>query len=67
MRLANQNDVQVTQGATDQQFFTRANIPAVICGPGEKSIIHAPNEYIEKSLLELCAARYAEIVTAWAT
>lgn len=66
MRLANQKEVQVTQGATDQQFFTRANIPAVICGPGEKSTIHAPNEYIERDLLELCATRYVQIVTAWA-
>jgi acetylornithine deacetylase len=66
MRLASQKEVQVTQGATDQQFFTRANIPAVICGPGEKSTIHAPNEYIKKSLLESCAARYADIVAAWA-
>lgn len=66
MRLADQEDVRVTQGATDQQFFTRAKIPAVICGPGEKSTIHAPNEYIEKDLLEACATRYADIVAAWA-
>lgn len=66
MRLADQEDVRVTQGATDQQFFTRAKIPAVICGPGEKSTIHAPNEYIEKDLLEACATRYTDIVVAWA-
>lgn len=66
MQLARQKDVQVTQGATDQQFFTRANIPAVICGPGEKPTIHAPNEYVKKDLLESCAARYAAIVADWA-
>lgn len=66
MNLADQKEVHVTQGATDQQFFTRANIPAVICGPGEKSTIHAPNEHIDKSLLVNCTKRYMQIISAWA-
>ena len=66
MGLANQQELQVTQGATDQQFFTRANIPAVICGPGNKEVIHAPNEYVDKHLLEICTTRYLQIVTNWA-
>lgn len=66
MRLASQTDVQVTQGATDQQFFTQAGIPAVICGPGDKSVIHAPNEYISKVLLETCTDRYMQITSDWA-
>lgn len=65
MALADQQEVYVTQGATDQQFFTRANIPAVICGPGDKTVIHAPNEYIDKHLLEACTARYMRIVSDW--
>lgn len=66
MKLAEQQEVQVTQGATDQQFFTQAKIPAVICGPGDKAVIHAPNEYIEKNLLENCAKRYMKIISTWA-
>lgn len=66
MKLAGQQEVQVTQGATDQQFFTQANIPAVICGPGDKTVIHAPNEHIDRDLLEICTARYMEITSAWA-
>lgn len=66
MTLAGQQEVQVTQGATDQQFFTLANIPAVICGPGDKKVIHSPNEYVDKQLLESCTARYMQIVNDWA-
>ncbi len=66
MGLAHQETVQVTQGATDQQFFTQAGIPAVICGPGDKAVIHSPNEYIDKDLLEDCVARYTAIASAWA-
>ena len=67
MKLAGQKDVQVTQGATDQQFFTQAGIPAVICGPGDKAVIHAPNEYIDMPLLQVCTERYMAIATDWAS
>lgn len=66
MKLAGQHEVHVTQGATDQQFFSQAKIPAVICGPGDKAVIHAPNEYVDKDLLEGCTKRYMEIISAWA-
>ena len=66
MQLANQQDVVVTQGATDQQFFTQAGIPAIICGPGDKTVIHSPNEHIEKELLQQCTQRYLEIISRWA-
>lgn len=65
MSLAKQTEVQVTQGATDQQFFTQAGVPAVICGPGDKAVIHAPNEYIDEHLLKICTARYMQIVSDW--
>jgi len=66
MALAGQTEVQVTKGATDQQLFSSAGIPAIICGPGDKTSIHAPNEYIEKLLLLACTERYAKIVANWA-
>jgi acetylornithine deacetylase len=66
MKLTNQAEVLVTTGATDQQFFTQLNIPAIICGPGDKSVIHAPNEYIEKQKLKDAYSLYIKIVETWA-
>lgn len=64
--LAGQTEAQVTKGATDQQFFSKAGIPAIVCGPGNKASVHALNEYIEKSLLLACTGFYSDIMAGWA-
>lgn len=66
MGLVHQETILVTQGATDQQFFTQAGIPAIICGPGDKHVIHAPNEYIKKTQLTDAFDLYIKLVEAWA-
>lgn len=47
--------LKVANGASDQCFFSQSGIPTVVFGPGEKKIIHKPNEFcfldkIEKSI-----------------
>lgn len=38
-------EVGVSVGSTDQCFFTKYQIPAIIFGPGESSCIHQANEF----------------------
>jgi len=45
--LAGRNDhAKVAFGTEAGLFHTRANIPTVVCGPGDIAVAHRPNEYI---------------------
>jgi acetylornithine deacetylase len=45
--LAGRNDhAKVAFGTEAGLFHTRANIPTVVCGPGDIAVAHKPNEYI---------------------
>ena len=52
----------VTQGSNDMCFFTQKGIPAAVFGPGEKEIIHSPNEYCELEKIDKCEFLYEEVV-----
>lgn len=65
MNATNQKKPLCTQGATDQQFFTQAGIPAIIWGPGDKSSIHAPNEYVTNDSLEKAYSLYKRVINDW--
>ena len=41
-----------TPGSTDMLFFTALGIPAIIVGPGEKSVEHKANEFVELDKIE---------------
>ncbi len=43
-------------GGTEAGIFQRAGIPALIVGPGHSAQAHQPDEYVEESQLDGCAA-----------
>ncbi len=60
-------EIGISNGATDQCFFTEKNIPAIVFGPGEKSQMHKPNEYCELEKVKKSVGLYQQIITAWST
>ena len=66
LKLAGQGEPQVRRGSTDQCFFGTKGIPAIICGPGTLSAIHAPNEFIIEEMLDKAFLRYKALVQEWA-
>lgn len=54
----------ISLGTTDMSQFVQAGIEAVVLGPGEKSVIHKANEYIEIAKAAGCVKIYERIITA---
>lgn len=48
--------------ATEAGIFQAANIPAVICGPGNIEQAHRPNEYVTISQLKSCEKFLLEVI-----
>lgn len=57
--------VEISPGATDQCFFTEAQIPAIVIGPGEKSCMHQPDEWCELDKIAQATKLYTQIVEEW--
>ena len=55
----------VSKGSTDQCFFTKYEISAIIFGPGEKECMHKPNEYCVIEKVEEAVGFYQEIIKKW--
>ncbi|GJM03209.1 MAG: acetylornithine deacetylase [Rhodomicrobium sp.] len=56
MKLANQNMAHVVSYGTEAGLFNEAGAASVICGPGNISEAHKPDEFIERDELEKCMA-----------
>lgn len=55
MKLARQNQTGTASYATEAgQFRAEAEIPAVVCGPGNIEQAHKPDEYIALSQIKAC-------------
>ena len=54
-----------TPGSTDMLFFTALNIPAIILGPGEKSMEHKANEFVELATMKKAVKVMTEIIEAF--
>ncbi len=52
--LARQNDTQAVSYATEAGIFQAAEIPTVVCGPGNILQAHRPNEFISLDQVEAC-------------
>lgn len=52
--LAERNEASAVAFATEAGLFQGADIPAVVCGPGDIAQAHKPDEFIAVSELEAC-------------
>ena len=57
--------VTVSSGSTDQCFFTRHGIPAVVFGPGEKKCMHKANEYCIVEKINTATGVYLKLIEKW--
>lgn len=62
LEAAPKTKLTCSMGATDQCFFTLAGIPAVIFGPGEKTVVHQENEWVDINEVENFKDVYKRIV-----
>ena len=56
LKLAQQNETFAVAYATEASHFERAQMPSVVCGPGNIAQAHTPNEWIAVSELTKCIA-----------
>jgi len=54
VELTGQDTLAAVSFGTEAGLFQQAGIDAIICGPGEISRAHRPNEYIEAEELKAC-------------
>ncbi len=54
VELTGQDTLAAVSYGTEAGLFQRAGIDAIICGPGDISRAHRPNEYIEINELHAC-------------
>ncbi len=54
MHLAQANEAQVVAYGTEGGIFQAHGLPVVICGPGSIDQAHQPDEFVERTQLQLC-------------
>ena len=64
-KLTGANHTEKVAYGTEAGLFENADIPAVVCGPGDIAQAHKPDEFIEIAQLE-AGARYVERLVEWA-
>lgn len=60
-RLTGANEAHAVAFVCEAGLFRQAGIPAVVCGPGEISQAHQPNEYVARDQLAACDAFLARL------
>jgi acetylornithine deacetylase len=55
-QLTGRNQPEAVSYGTEAGLFQEADIPAVVCGPGNITQAHKPNEFIEVSQIDACVA-----------
>jgi acetylornithine deacetylase len=66
LQLTGENQVRAVPFATEAGIFQGAGIPAIVCGPGSVRQAHQPDEFIELSELDACAA-FLRRLADWAS
>ncbi len=56
LRLANSNETDAVSYGTEAGLFQEAEMPAVVCGPGDITDAHKPDEFIRLEQVDACAA-----------
>lgn len=59
--LTGQQTVPAVSYGTEAGLFQQAGIDAIICGPGDISRAHRPNEYIEMAEMQACKQMIAKL------
>ncbi|MBI1261975.1 MAG: acetylornithine deacetylase [Rhizobiales bacterium] len=54
MQLAQCNSAEAVSYATEAGLFQMADIPTVVCGPGDIAQAHKPDEFVELSQIAAC-------------
>ncbi|MDP4031100.1 MAG: M20/M25/M40 family metallo-hydrolase [Candidatus Beckwithbacteria bacterium] len=65
LRVKPELKLKTSSGSTDQCFFTKAKIPAVIFGPGEENQAHRPNEWCFLNKIDQAVKIYATLIQKW--
>ena len=55
-------EIKISPASNDICFFTQAGIPTVTFGPGNKDVIHKPNEYVEMDRVNKSVVMYKQAV-----
>ena len=63
--LTGANLVEAVAYGTEAGHFQNYGIPAVICGPGDISQAHQPNEFVARSQMDACDAFIGRMI-GWA-
>jgi len=54
LKIAEQNETFAVSYATEAGLFHTADVPSIVCGPGNIAQAHTPNEWIYRSELDKC-------------
>ena len=65
--LTGDNDTGVASYGTEAGQFQEAGFSTIICGPGSIDQAHQPNEFIERSQVDLCTATLRRLIELQAT
>lgn len=57
--------LSISKGSTDQCFFTKRDISAVVFGPGERKTIHQPNEYCHLDNITKSLDMFMSLIDIW--
>lgn len=64
-RLSGANTTIGVAFTTEAGLFQRADIPAIVCGPGSIAQAHQPDEFVEIDQIEACLALLTKVID-WA-
>lgn len=56
LAIARSNDTSTVAFGSEAGFYQAADMPTVICGPGDIAQAHKPDEFIERAQVEECVA-----------
>ena len=60
--LTGDNDTGVVSYGTEAGQFQEAGLSTIVCGPGSIDQAHQPNEYIERSQVDLCTRTLRRLI-----
>ncbi|MFS0853958.1 M20 family metallopeptidase [Microbacterium sp. 179-I 3D4 NHS] len=50
---------------SDSAFYEAQGVPAIVCGPGDITCAHAPEEWVDVDAVALLARTYARLILEW--